>query len=66
MYQEIPFSRFALAVLLLSVPAVVLGNEDEKWAWRYTILILIVAAAANAKGLSQMTAWLGGTLKTGG
>ena len=62
MYQEIPFPKFALAALLLSVPAVILAQEDEKWAWRYTALILIVAGAANAQGLSQMSAWLSSVL----
>ncbi len=51
MYQRIEPWRFALAATIVAAPAAFLERSDERWAWRYVVLILLMMAIANWRGL---------------
>lgn len=42
-YRKISFVRFALAGVVILVPAILLEQSEQRgWAWSYTVLILIM------------------------
>jgi hypothetical protein len=62
-YQQISFPKFALALTIVSVPALFLEQNDEGWAWGYVLLILLGLMIANWSGLSAFSGFIQGALK---
>jgi hypothetical protein len=61
-YQQIPFPRFALALAIVAVPALLLEQHNERWAWAYVALILLGLVIANWSGLSAFSSFVQGVL----
>jgi hypothetical protein len=62
-YQKISFWSFALALAIVSVPALFLSEGDDRWAWSYVGLILLGMLLLNWPGMSTFFAYLQNAMK---
>lgn len=59
-YVDIPLSRFLIGAIIVSLPALILENQEESdWAWRYVLLISVMMLVVNSRGVSQFVSYLG-------
>ena len=63
MYQNIPFWKFALAVVIVSLP---LGALRGDWAWRYVLLILLMFTVVNYQGVKSFAGFIRRSIQIGG
>jgi len=62
-YQKISFWSFALALAIVSVPALFLNDQNDRWAWSYVALILLGMLLINWSGMGTFFAYLQGAMK---
>jgi len=65
MYSKIGFWRFVLALAVITIPAALLENTNEKWAWRYVLLILLMLIVTQFKGVEAFAAFIRSELAKG-
>jgi hypothetical protein len=64
MYSGLPFWTFALALAVVAAPAALMeAAGEDKWAWRYLLLILVVFSLAQWRGLTKFSSFVQGALK---
>jgi hypothetical protein len=61
--KPITFWKFALALGIVAVPALMLKQSNERWAWGYTFLILLMLVVFYYEGIGRFGAFIQGTLK---
>jgi len=65
-YRKIPFTRFALAAVVISLPAMLLEQTGRaRWAWAYVGLIILMMVVFYADGLSKAASFTSSMLKKG-
>lgn len=62
-YPDIPFPKFALAVVILTLPLAIVREESQQWT--YVLLVFIFFAVVNYKGLDAFAVFLTRALKGG-
>jgi len=62
-YRNIPFWRFVLASVVVLIPAAVLEEQSEQWAWRYVGLILLMMVVTQFSELSAFQRFLSRELR---
>lgn len=62
-YEQISFPRFALALAVVSVPALLLEDQNEGWAWAYVGLILAGLVITHWSSFSAFTGAMQQNLK---
>lgn len=59
MYKKISLTRFLLAAIVVSIPAVILAETyDQKTAWAYVGLILLAIGVFYGDQISQFTSYI--------
>jgi len=62
-YRNIPFGRYALAGVVIAIPALLLEQGGNlSWAWAYVVLILLMLAVFYSDGLAQASAYTSSVL----
>jgi len=58
-YKDISLSRFLIAGIVISIPAVILTENNPKYAWWYIALILLSLAVFNYPQVNRFVLYIG-------
>lgn len=65
-YRSIPFLRFALAAVVVSIPAILLEQTGkEKEAWTYVALVLLMLLVFYSNPLSRAASFTSSIFRKG-